>query len=158
MDEHRGIGLDNRLPWHLPDDLKRFKRLTMGHHLIMGRKTFESIGRPLPGRETIILSRQRDLMYAGCTVVSSLQAALELAESRGEDQVFIAGGGQLYAQALQLADCMHLTHVYTIAPADTFFPEFDRQAWLEKHSIGQDADRDHAFAATYRYLVREMDA
>ena len=100
MDERGGIGLNNRVPWHIPADLRRFKALTMGHHLIVGRKTYESIGRVLPGRTMIIVSRSKDYRAEGCWVVSSLQGALRLAEEGGETEVFIGGGGMIYAQAL----------------------------------------------------------
>jgi dihydrofolate reductase len=158
MDEKGGIGVHNRLPWHLSEDLKRFKSLTMGHHLIMGRKTFESIGQLLPGRDFIVLSRQEKIVCEGCHVVSSLDEALQLAKDRGEREVFIAGGGQVYAQALPLADRIYLTCVHTVESADTFFPKFDRLVWIEKFSTYQDADHNNAFAVTFKLLVRKRDA
>jgi dihydrofolate reductase len=156
MDENRGIGAHNRLPWHLSADLKRFKQLTMGHHLIMGRKTFESIGRLLPGREFIILTRQIDFVQAGCLIVSSLDNALKVAKNRGENEVFIAGGGQVYEQALPLVDRIYLTCVHTVANADTFFPKLDCKMWREVLSRFQKADHDNAFGTTYKVLDREL--
>lgn len=156
MDENRGIGAHSRLPWHLSEDLKRFKQLTMGHHLIIGRKTFESIGRPLPGREFIILTRQNDFVQEGCFVVSSLDNALQVAKDRGENEVFVAGGGQVYEQALPLVDRIYLTCVHTVAFADTFFPKFDCKMWREVHSIFQEADHDNIFATTFKLLVRKI--
>ena len=158
MDENRGIGAHSRLPWHLSEDLKRFKQLTMGHHLIMGRKTFESIGRPLPGREIIILTRQNDFVQEGCFIVSSLDNALKVAKNRGENEVFIAGGGQVYEQALPLVDRIYLTCVHTVANADTFFPKLDCKMWREVLSRFQKADHDNAFATTYKVLDRELKA
>ncbi len=150
MDKKRGIGVNNNLPWHLSDDLKRFKRLTMGHHLIMGRKTFDSIGRPLPGREIIILSHQNDIFHEGCSVVSSIDVALKLAQDRHENIVFIAGGGQVYAQALPITDRIHLTCVHTVVLADTYFPKIDSAMWTEEESTHQDADRNNTYATTYK--------
>ncbi len=104
MDEIGGIGKDNGLPWHLSSDLKRFKQLTMGHHLIMGRKTYETIGKPLPGRITIVITRNLQYQAEGCLVAPSLEKALDLARGNGETETFIAGGGEIFAIALPLAD------------------------------------------------------
>ncbi|MEN8172708.1 MAG: dihydrofolate reductase [Chloroflexota bacterium] len=158
MDENRGIGVDNRLPWHLSEDLKRFKKLTMGHHLIVGRKTVQSIGQALPGREIIILSRHDNFFHEKCHVVPSLDDAIQLAKDRGETEVFIAGGGQVYAQALPLADRIYLTYVHAVVPSDTYFPEFDRSEWVEVKSTYQEADQNNDFAATFKLLVRKRDA
>jgi len=117
------IGRANQLPWHLSADLKRFKALTMGHHLIMGRKTFESIGRPLPGRTTIVVTRRSDFNGADVIVAPSLDAALDVA--RGDDEVFIAGGADVYEQMIHRAQRMYLTRVHVDAEGDAFFPEFD---------------------------------
>ena len=157
MDENQGIGINNRLPWHLSEDLKRFKRLTMGHHLILGRRTFESIGQPLPGREIVILSHQQDIFHDCCSVASSLDDALQLALDRHEKEVFIAGGGQVYAQALPVSDRIYLTRVHTVASADTFFPKFDSTMWVEEESTYQDADRYNTFATTFKLLKRKKD-
>lgn len=124
---NRAIGRDNQLAWHLPQDLQHFKRLTLGHHIIMGRKTFESIGRPLPGRTTVIVTRQSDYAVAGCLVAHDLQQALQLCH--GQDEVLIAGGAQIYAQALPLADRLYLTELAIAVDGDAFFPEFDRTHW-----------------------------
>ena len=121
MAENRTIGQNNAIPWQLPADLTRFKALTMGHPVIMGRKTYESIGRPLPGRKTIIVTRQPDYRAKGCLVTLDLQSALDLAE--GTDEVFICGGGELYRQALPLANRVYLTVVHKEFDGDTFFPE-----------------------------------
>ncbi|HYO72378.1 MAG TPA: dihydrofolate reductase [Archangium sp.] len=126
MATNRCIGRDNTLPWRLPADLKRFKQLTMGHTLVMGRKTYESIGRPLPGRSTVVVTRQRDYAPEGVQVAHSLEQALELA--RG-DEVFIAGGADLYRQAMAHVRRLYLTRIGRDYEGDTFFPEVDLSGW-----------------------------
>ena len=117
------IGRDNQLPWYLPADLKRFKALTMSHHLIMGRKTFESLGKPLPGRTNVVVTRSGDFCAPGIVVVPSLDAALDVA--KGDDEIFIAGGAQIYEQMIHRADRMYLTRIHADVEGDTFFPDFD---------------------------------
>jgi dihydrofolate reductase len=117
------IGQGNRMPWHLTADLKRFKALTMGHHLIMGRKTFESIGRPLPGRTTIVVTRRLDFCADNIIVAPSLDQALDVA--RGDSEIFIAGGAEIYGQMIHRADRMHLTRVHADFDGDAAFPDFD---------------------------------
>lgn len=124
------IGADNALPWRLPEDLKRFKALTLGHPVIMGRKTFESIGRPLPGRRNIVVSRNREYAAAGCEVAASLEAALKSCRN-GSDEVFVIGGAQIYAEALPLAQRLYLTEIRAEFAGDARFPEYDRGAWRE---------------------------
>ncbi len=126
MDANGVIGRDNALPWRLPEDLKRFKQLTMGHALVMGRRTFESIGRPLPGRKNIVVTRRRDFHPVGAVVAHSLDEALAAANG---DEVFIAGGGEVYRQALPLADRMYVTAVEGTHEGDTFFPPFSAAEW-----------------------------
>jgi len=157
MDEQRGIGLNNRLPWHLSSDLKRFKALTMGHHILMGRKTFESINRSLPGRTMIVVTRQANYRPDGCLVVSSLQDGLELAESRGESEVFIIGGGQIFSQAIKIADRIYLTLVHTIAGCDVFFPAYDEAPWQSTDITRQGASAQDDFDFTFKTLVRRVD-
>ncbi|MCP3144328.1 dihydrofolate reductase [Pyxidicoccus xibeiensis] len=129
MASNRVIGAGNALPWRLPADLARFKRLTMGHTLVMGRKTYESIGRPLPGRTFIVVTRQRDFAPAGVQVAHSVDAALEQARARGDDEVFIAGGAELYAQTLERWSRLYLTRIARDFPGDTLFPEVDLSGW-----------------------------
>lgn len=124
------IGDNNALPWRLPEDLRRFKALTLGHPVIMGRKTFESIGRPLPGRRNIVISRNREYAAAGCEVAASLEAALEACRN-GSDEVFIIGGAQIYAEALPLAQRLYMTEVHCAFEGDAHFPAFDRREWNE---------------------------
>lgn len=125
--ENNVIGANNQLIWHISDDLKRFKVLTTGHHIIMGRKTFESIGKPLPMRTNIIVSRNPSYKIEGCIVVPSLEAAIEL--SANETEVFIIGGGELYKQAMPLAKNLYLTKVHKVFEGDTFFPKIDLKEW-----------------------------
>ena len=127
--DNNAIGLDNGLPWHLPEDLKHFRSLTMGHHIIMGRKTYESLGRLLPGRTTVIVTRQTDYCVAGALVAGSLDEAVSLCGN--DDEVFVIGGAELYKLALPIADKLYLTEVSGEFSADTFFPEYDKAAWRE---------------------------
>ena len=157
MDEQGGIGLMNRLPWHLSSDLKRFKALTMGHHILMGRKTFESIQRSLPGRTMIVVSRKRDYRVEGGYVVHSLQQGLDLAERREESEVFIIGGGQIFSQAIGLADRIYLTRVHTIAGCDVFFPEYDEASWQAIDVSHSPASARDDFDLTFKTLIRRAD-
>jgi dihydrofolate reductase len=127
MARNRVIGRDNRLPWHLPDELKRFKALTMGHHIVMGRRTWDSIRRLLPGRTTVIVTRDADLRVAGAKIAHSFEEALRLAS--GDPEVFVIGGAQIFRDALRFAQRIYLTTVETEIEGDTHMPDFDRQAW-----------------------------
>ena len=129
MASNRTIGINNTLPWRIPEDLKRFKALTMGHHMIMGRKTFESIGKPLPGRVTVVVSRDRSLKIDGCIVAHSLQEAIAACST--DPQIFVVGGADIYAQALGLADKLYITEIQREVAGDAWFPEFDRSEWRE---------------------------
>jgi dihydrofolate reductase len=126
---NRVIGIGNRLPWHLPEDLRHFKTLTMGHHIIMGRKTYESIGRPLPGRTTVIVSRDPDYRVESCLTAPSLEAAVTLCGD--DEEVFFVGGANLYAQALPLAGRLYLTEIRRDYEGDAHFPAYDPAAWRE---------------------------
>lgn len=155
MDERRGIGINNQLPWRLSADLKRFRALTMGHHLIAGRKTWESIGRPLPGRQMIVVTRDRDYKAESCLVVHSIAEALALAEARKETEVFIIGGAELYAQTISRVDRFYLTQVHAEVVADTFFPAFDVTAWRERETTHHEADEKNQYACTFKVLERK---
>lgn len=145
MAANRVIGKDNQIPWHLPEDLKQFQETTMGYPLIMGRKTFESIGRPLPGRRTIIITRNKDYPEKGVTVAGNLEQALELC--RGNDKVFIAGGGEIFRQALPIADTIILTTLDREVEGDVFFPEIPpgKFAQTEK-KIMKNSEDDEMFS------------
>ena len=129
MARNRTIGRDSAMPWHLSEDLKRFKALTMGHPVVMGRKTFASIGVPLPGRDNIVVTRASDFAPHGCRVAHSFEDAL--AAAAGADEVFVIGGGEIYALALPLADRLELTEVDADIDGDARFPMFDRAEWRE---------------------------
>ncbi|NUM48611.1 MAG: dihydrofolate reductase [Anaerolineales bacterium] len=154
LDQNRGIGKDNRIPWRLPADLKNFKTLTLGHHLIVGRKTAESIGRPLPGRAGVLITRAGDFTLTGWETVHSLAEALTLTRHRGETEAFIGGGAEIYSQSLPLADRIYLTRVHTTVPADTFFPAFDETAWLVRENREHPADEKNEFAFTFQLWER----
>jgi len=130
MASNRVIGLNNQMPWHLSADLKRFKQITMGHPIIMGRLTFEAIGRPLPGRTNIIVSRNPAYKKEGCVVVDSVEAALSYG-CRLADEVFVVGGSTLYEATLPLADILYITQIKQAFEGDTFFPDFNRNNWIE---------------------------
>jgi len=146
-DERGGIGLRGSLPWHLPEDLRRFKALTMGRPIIMGRRTYDSIGRPLPGRQNIVISRQAGRAIAGCTVVDSLEAALASAGMAPE--VFVIGGADVYRLAIPRAQTLYLTYVHAVVGADTFLPGFDPAEWREVAREDHPADERHAHAYSF---------
>jgi len=154
MDEKRGIGKAGRLPWRLSSDLKRFRELTMGHHMIVGRKTFESIGKPLPGRQTIVVTHNASFQPDGCLVAASVQAAITTAQERGETEAFVIGGAEIYTQVLDEADRVYLTQVHAEVDADTFFPEIDQDAWIEKERSQHPADEKNQYAFTFRLLEK----
>jgi dihydrofolate reductase len=148
------IGRDNQLPWKLPDDLAYFKRVTMGHPIVMGRRTWESIGKPLAGRKNIVVTHQPDYRAPGCTVVHSLEEAWKAAGDA--DEVCVIGGTTLFEESLPLADRIHLTEVEAEVEGDTFFPPFDRGEWDEREVERHPADARHAYP--FRILVLERRA
>jgi dihydrofolate reductase len=129
MARNHTIGINNTLPWRCPEDLRHFKMLTMGHHMIMGRKTFDSIGKPLPGRTTVVVTRNTDLKIDGCIMANSLSDAI--AACKNNERIFIVGGAELYAQALPLVDTMYITEIQQDVAGDAHFPEFDKNIWRE---------------------------
>jgi dihydrofolate reductase len=143
MDRNRVIGRDNALPWRLPDDLAYFKRVTMGHPIIMGRRTWESIGKALPGRLNIVVTRNPRYAAPGCTVVTSLEEAWKAAGDAPE--ACVIGGTSLFESALPTADAIHLTEIDAEVPGDTWFPPFDREAWVEHEVARHPADARHAY-------------
>ncbi len=148
MAHERVIGKDGRLPWHLPADLKRFKALTVGHPVIMGRKTYDSIGRALPGRHNIVVSRDAKLSVKDADCATSLRSALELAGSAG--RVFVIGGEQIYRLALPLADCIELTEVDTTVAGDACFPQIDANQWREQR---RESHNDPASGLRYDFVT-----
>lgn len=149
MAKNRVIGKGNEIPWRLSSDLKRFKEITVGHPVIMGRKTYESIresiGRPLPGRLNIIVTRQKDYEAEGCVVVHSLGNAFEAAEVTNRDEVFVIGGAEIYAQALPLASKMYLTIVKAEIEGDAYFPEFNLKEWVTVAQDERGADGNNQY-------------
>lgn len=154
MAENRVIGRDNALPWHLPADLARFKQRTEGHVVIMGRRTFESVGRPLPNRRSIVITRKRDFHPPGAEIARSLAEALERARESGQDEVFILGGAEIYALALPDVDRLEFTIVHADVPGDTFFPECDLSEWTLIDQQRHEADDRHAHAFSFRTYER----
>ncbi|MDP0560991.1 MAG: dihydrofolate reductase [Candidatus Endonucleobacter sp. (ex Gigantidas childressi)] len=155
--ENNTIGMNNKMPWHLPGDLKYFKAVTMGKPIIMGRKTFESLGRPLPGRVNIVISRDESYWHAGIHVVHGLSDALSLAvdiaTTDGVDELIVIGGAEIYRQALPQAERLYLTRVYHSFEGDTFFPDFNDSQWQE--TSREDHVTDEVPYLTYSHLVMD---
>nr|AIA13747.1 Dihydrofolate reductase [uncultured bacterium] len=158
MDEKRGIGKAGSLPWRLSSDLKRFRELTMGHHIIVGRKTFESIGKPLPGRQMIIVTRSESFAPEGCFIAHSISDAINLARERGESELFVCGGAEIYAETLGAADRLYLTLVHADCDADTFFPDCNSGEWIETESEHHAADEKNQYSFTFKVLERKHEA
>ncbi len=152
-DEHNVIGGHNTLLWHLPADFARMKQITMGHPLIMGRKTHESIGRALPGRRNIVVTHQQDAHFPGCEVVSSLEEAFEVTKHDESDEVFIFGGAEIYKQAMPFAGKIYLTRVHGTFDGDVFFPEIDEREWKEVFREDHEADGQNPYA--YSFITYE---
>lgn len=148
---NQGIGLNNKLLWHLPNDLKFFKNATWGFPVIMGRKTFDAIGKPLPGRVNIVISRGQQPAHEGIVTAGGLDEALDKAAKSGSRKAFIIGGGEIYRQALPIADRVLITRVHASPEADTFFPEIDPRLWTLAGSETFEADEKHP----YRYVFEE---
>ena len=152
MAQNGVIGRDNALPWRLPEDLKRFKAFTLGKTILMGRKTFESIGRPLPGRANLVLTRDRSWFAPGVIVVHSVEEALT--QAAADKELVAIGGAQIYRLVLPFARRIYLTHVHADVPGDTFFPDFDSTQWADVECRIHPADDEHAFPLTFVTLER----
>jgi dihydrofolate reductase len=150
--ENNALGKDNQLVWHLPDDFKRFKQITSGHYIIMGRKTFESFPKPLPNRTHVIITRQKNYKVDGCIVVNSIEDAIKSCPK--EEEIFIIGGADIYNQSIDFADKIELTRVHANFEADAFFPEINLNHWKltfkEKHA----QDEKHNFDFTFQTFVK----
>ncbi|WP_310991316.1 dihydrofolate reductase [Aequorivita marina] len=152
--ENNELGKDNNLLWHLSDDFKRFKKLTTGHYIIMGRKTFESFKKPLPNRTHLVITRNKDYKKEGAITVHSMEEALKI--SAEEHEVFIIGGGEIYKMGLPLADKIELTRVHgSFDDADTFFPEFSKEHWKLSSQVEHEKDEKHKYSFTYETWVRK---
>ncbi len=156
MGKNREIGVDNQLLWHLPKDLKHFKELTSGHPIIMGRKTYESIGKPLPNRTNIVISRKTDWFEEGILIVGSIKEALKFAKKIDEN-VFIIGGGNIYEQTIDLADQLEVTLVDAELNADTFFPKIDEKIWLKTNEITHQKDEKNQFDFSFQTFERILE-
>ena len=155
FDRSLAIGVDNALPWHLPDDLKRFKALTLGKPILMGRLTAESLGRALPGRENLVLTRSGRVPFEGMRAVASIDEALEFVGHAKAAELAVIGGGAVFAETLPIATHLYLTEVATTLPrADAFFPPFDRSHWRETARTHHAADARHALAFDFVDLER----
>lgn len=143
------LGIDNQLLWHLPNDLKRFKNLTSGHPIIMGRKTYESLGKPLPNRTNIVVSRRNDWFEEGILIVPTIKEAIKHAKKINED-IFIIGGGNIYEQTIDLADQLEITQVEAEINADTFFPKIDEKKWQKIDEILHQKDEKHNYNYSYQ--------
>jgi dihydrofolate reductase len=151
--ENNELGKDNDLVWHLPDDFKRFKQLTTGHFIIMGRKTFESFPKPLPNRTHLVITRNKNYQREGAVVVHSMDEALTYAKN--DAQPFIIGGGEIYKIGLEAADKIELTRVHGTFDVDTYFPEIPLDSWKLLTEVYHEKDERHAFAFTYQTWVRK---
>jgi dihydrofolate reductase len=156
MGKNREIGADNQLLWHLPKDLKHFKELTSGHPIIMGRKTYESIGKPLPNRTNIVISRKNDWFEEGILIVGSIKEALKFAKKIDEN-VFIIGGGTIYEQTIDLADQLEVTLVDAELKADTFFPKIDEKKWLKTNETTHKKDEKNQFDFSFQTFERILE-
>lgn len=153
---NQAIGKDNQLLWHLPNDLRFFKKTTTGHPIIMGRKTYESVGRPLPNRRNIVITRRPDYLAEGVEVAHSLAQAIALATDNTEE-IFIVGGAEIYKQALPLTDRIYLTRVHTTINGDTYFPEFDSSTWRLLTNEEHPADEKHAYGYSFQVYDRMVN-
>lgn len=148
LSQNRVIGKNNDLPWHLPDDMKYFMQTTTGHHVIMGRKNYDSLPekfRPLPNRTNIIVTRQEDFIAPGCAIVNAIEKGIAIAEKAGEAEVFIIGGAQIYTQGMNFVQRMYLTEIQADINGDTYFPEIPTKKWKETSRIHHPVDAKHKF-------------
>lgn len=153
VSENNVIGKDNKLLWHLPADLKYFKQLTIGHSIIMGRKTFESIGKPLPQRKSIIVTRNKNFEAEGCAVVNSLEDAIAL--SQNKEEVFIIGGAEIYKAAMEKADKIYFTRVHHCFEGDAFFPAIDESTWTKIHEQHCLADEKNLYPYSFLTFIKK---
>ena len=155
--ENGVIGLNNKLIWRLSDDLKHFKKLTYGHFIIMGRKTYESIGRPLPGRTNIILSRNKTFSAEGCIVLKSISKALDYSADKNQEEIFIIGGAQIYKETLRIADKLYLTRVHANPNGDAYFPTIDFSDWKEISNLRIQKNEKNDFDFEIIELIRRKN-
>ncbi|MFE5430946.1 dihydrofolate reductase [Peribacillus simplex] len=154
MDQNRVIGKNNELPWHLPADLQYFKKVTMGHPIIMGRKTFESIGRVLPGRENVIVTRNQEFKAEGCVVLHDIEQIKTFADSRDEE-VFVIGGAEIFKEILPVTDRLYITEIHETFEGDTFFPVIDENQWDKISSNSGSIDEKNRYAHDFIILQKK---
>lgn len=155
VSENHVIGVDNDLPWRLPSDLKFFKEMTLGHHILMGRKNFDSMGRPLPGRTNIVITRNKEFYHSGVIIRNDIMAGIQYAQEAGEKELFIVGGEQIYRQTMELWDTLYLTRVHTnIENGSAFFPEIENTSWRLLESKKIDSDEKNPFAHSFQIFER----
>ena len=154
MDQNRLIGSDNQLPWHLPADLKFFKQTTLGKPIVMGRKTFESIGKALPGRRNIVVTRNAEYRAEGCEIAADIDSALALCDDA--DEIMLIGGASLYEQSMERATNLYITEIHHVFSGDTWFPEIDKSIWREEIREDHDADHSNPYAFSFIKFVREF--
>ncbi|WP_413975218.1 dihydrofolate reductase [Stenotrophomonas acidaminiphila] len=154
LDRNRGIGRDNAMPWHLPDDFRHFKALTLGKPILMGRRTAQSLGRALPGRTNLVLTRGGQVPFEGMRAVASVEQAREIAAAEAAGELCVIGGGEIYRLLIDQATDLHLTWVDADVAADTHFPEVDPALWQEVRSQARPADARHAFAFRFAHYLR----
>ncbi|CAK6475097.1 dihydrofolate reductase [Peribacillus castrilensis] len=154
MDQNRVIGKNNKLPWHLPADLQYFKKVTMGHPIVMGRKTFESIGRVLPGRENVIVTRNQEFKAEGCVVLHDI-AQIKMFADNHEEEVFVIGGAEIFKEILPFTDRLYITEIHETFEGDTFFPEIDENEWDEISSKPGSIDEKNRFAHDFIILQKK---
>lgn len=150
------IGIDNKLPWHLPADLKLFKRLTMGHHILMGRKCYESIGKPLPGRISIVISRNPDYKAEGCIVLNSIEDGIEYARQQEEEELFIIGGAEIFKETLDQWDILYLTIIEENIEGDVYLPKIDWTKWSLKESEFFQPDEKNKYNYSFNTFIRRL--
>lgn len=153
--ENNVIGLEGKLPWHLPADMKYFKQTTAGHTVIMGRGTYESLGKPLPGRSNIVITRQENYAAPGCSVVGSLKAAIDYAAETGDSEAFIIGGGDIFMQSVLWADRIYLTRIFHSFEGDTFFPVLNNEDWVMVNEQIHPADEKNKYAFSFQTFERQ---
>lgn len=151
--ENNALGKNNDLLWHLPNDFKRFKEVTSGHHIIMGRKTFESFPKPLPNRTHVIITRQKDFKHEGCIVVSDIEKAIEACPEN--EDIYIIGGGEIYTQSIHFADQLDITKVHHSFDADVYFPEINPDIWELTNETFHPKDEKHLFDFTFQTFTRK---
>lgn len=153
--KNRVIGKDNQIPWYLSNDFKYFKKTTLNHHIIMGRKSFQSIGRPLPKRTNIVVTRNSFFIATGCLIAHSIEEALTIAQNNGAKEVFIIGGGGIYEQSMEYVDCLYITEVDAEPEGDVFFPKIDTENWELISEEHHKADEKNDFDYCFRVLKRK---